>query len=208
MKNLKFINLVATTSLIISTFSVPVLANNQNSTSFFSSFKTSSSTNGSTSSANTSASNINSNTNTSTHSTITKSANTSSSTSQLIENTRVAFENELLQLINQERTSAGLKAVTMDESLRTAARFGAEAMQVLDTDSYSKLNTLNLLKKFNISNSIWGKSYCWNKYTPQQAFNGLVNNADCFSCLLNTNYTKVGIGYNAEGGFWMQLFTN
>jgi uncharacterized protein YkwD len=129
-----------------------------------------------------------------------------------------SFETTLLSLINAERASRGLGALTMKSALRTAARLHSTDMACNDFFSHRGSNgstpfTRIAAQGYSFSaagETIYAGSGSYN--SPSAAFNGWMNSAPHREIMLNPNFTSIGIGYmyNADstyGGYFTADFT-
>ncbi|MDY4949058.1 MAG: CAP domain-containing protein [Clostridium cadaveris] len=130
-------------------------------------------------------------------------------------------ENEILTLCNNERAKAGLKPLSMDETMRKAARYKAEEMLqygYFDHNSPYTGSPFQLLQKFNISYNTAGENIQSStglgkaSVTAQDIVNRWMNSAGHRANILNANFGRMGIGvaFSSEGNlaYESQLFAN
>lgn len=114
-----------------------------------------------------------------------------------------ALESSLLQLINQERASAGLPAYTLDAGLTRIAR--TRSHQLIDqgyfshTDPFGYSMYVELLAYFGYSSYAWaGENLAMNNYSaaeaPGVALQGLLNSPTHRANLLAGDFFRIGVG--------------
>lgn len=122
---------------------------------------------------------------------------------------QTAFENEVLRLVNVERAKQGLSALQMDESVRNVARVKATDMyknRYFDHTSPTYGTPFEMLKKYGISYRAAAENIAKGQKTPQQVVNSWMNSSGHRANILNAKYTHIGIGYEANGNHWVQMF--
>ena len=100
----------------------------------------------------------------------------------------LTFAEQVVELVNQERTKAGLNAVTLDHG--------------------SKFSTA--LTEQGVTFKGAGENIAWGQKSPEAVMQAWMNSEGHRANILNKNFTKIGVGYyqNAAGrNFWTQLFT-
>lgn len=130
-------------------------------------------------------------------------------------------ENEILTLCNNERAKAGLKPLSMDETMRKAARYKAEEMLqygYFDHNSPYTGSPFQLLQKFNVSYNTAGENIQSStglgkaSVTAQDIVNRWMNSAGHRANILNANFGRMGIGvaFSSDGNlaYESQLFAN
>lgn len=135
----------------------------------------------------------------------TPTATASNSTSQS------SFANQVLQLVNQERAKAGLRAYTTNSSLIAAAN--KRAQEIKQSFSHTRPNgtsCFTVLPEYNISYNTAGENIAYGQRTPQEVVTGWMNSPGHRANILNGNFGKIGIGVYQSNGvyYWTQEFTN
>ena len=122
-------------------------------------------------------------------------------------------ENKILELMNQKRTEAGLKPLTMDNTLLSVARYKSNHM--IQNGYFSHTNPdgttwTNWLKKIGYKYTATAENIAYNSYDPVELFNQWWNSAGHRENMMNPSYTKVGIGVLYGNGKYMgtQTFSN
>ena len=119
------------------------------------------------------------------------------------------FENRVLELINIERQRAGLRPLKMDERVRKVARLKSEDMRTqhyFDHNSPTYGSPFDMLKQFGIRYRSAGENIAQGYSTPEAVVNGWMNSSGHRANILNPNFTHIGIGYDAKGHYWTQMF--
>ena len=156
---------------------------------------------------------------------ISKPNNTVSGMPSIPQNHNVEFlaqvENEILNLCNNERAKAGLKPLSMDETMRKAARYKAEEMLqygYFDHNSPYTGSPFQLLQKFHVSYNTAGENIQSStgagraSVTAQSIVNRWMNSPGHRANILNGNFGRMGIGvaFSSDGNlaYESQLFAN
>lgn len=117
------------------------------------------------------------------------------------------FATEVIKLVNQERSKAGLKALTGDSALNNMALAKAKDMSqnnYFDHTSPTYGSPFQMMTKFNISYSYAGENIAKGQKTPQDVVTAWMNSEGHRANILNANYTLIGVGY--YNGYWAQEF--
>ncbi len=130
-------------------------------------------------------------------------------------------EDEVLRLSNEERAKAGLKPMSMDSSMRNAARYKAEEMlqyRYFDHNSPYTGSPFELLKKFNVSYNAAGENIQSStgrskaSVTAEYIVTNWMNSPGHRANILNGNFTRMGVGVafssNGNLAYESQLFAN
>lgn len=137
----------------------------------------------------------------------------SSSSGNTATGTYADFQNQVLQLVNKERTSRGLGALTMDSALNNTATLKSQDMAKLgyfDHTSPTYGSPFDMMKQFGISYRTAGENIAMGQTSPEQVMNGWMNSEGHRANILNSSFTKIGIGIaqNSSGRYyWTQQFT-
>ena len=122
---------------------------------------------------------------------------------------QTAFENRVLELVNEERAKNGLSALQMDESVREVARVKSSDMSKNNYFSHTSPTygtPFEMLKSYGISYKSAGENIAQGSTSPEAVVNGWMNSSGHRANILNANYTHIGIGYEADGNYWTQMF--
>lgn len=119
------------------------------------------------------------------------------------------FENEVIRLVNEIRVKNGLNALTADWELSRVARYKSQDMK--DNNYFSHTSPVygspfDMIKNFGISYKSAGENIAKGQTTPQAVVNAWMNSSGHRANILNSSYTKIGVGYVAQGNYWTQMF--
>lgn len=117
------------------------------------------------------------------------------------------IENEILVLVNQERSKVGAKPLAMNETLRSMARYKSNDMlqyDYFDHTSPSLGGPSSLAKKFSYSYTALGENiwmskassadYLRQNTTAEKIMNGWMNSSGHKANILNPAFGKIGVG--------------
>jgi uncharacterized YkwD family protein len=118
------------------------------------------------------------------------------------------FAQQVLDLVNQERSKAGLGSLSMNGELSNVAMVKAQDMynnNYFDHNSPTHGTPFDMMKEFGITYNTAGENIAKGQTTPTQVMNDWMNSPDHKANILNNSYTHIGIAYyNNE---WVQEFT-
>lgn len=121
-------------------------------------------------------------------------------------------EQEILKLVNAERSKAGVKPLTLNWELSRVAKFKSEDMR--DNNYFSHTSPtygspFNMIKNFGISYSAAGENIAAGQKTADEVMKAWMNSSGHKANILSANYTQLGVG-KATGGsygtYWTQMF--
>ncbi|MBQ8163363.1 MAG: SafA/ExsA family spore coat assembly protein [Clostridia bacterium] len=120
-----------------------------------------------------------------------------------------SYEQEVVRLVNEIRVKNGLKELTHDWELSRVARYKSQDMK--DNNYFSHTSPtygspFNMIKNFGISYRSAGENIARGYQTPQAVVNGWMNSSGHRANILNASYTRIGVGYVADGHYWTQMF--
>ncbi|GGJ12303.1 CAP domain-containing protein [Paenibacillus hunanensis] len=118
-----------------------------------------------------------------------------------------AFVAQVVELVNQERSKAGLQALTVDTALQTMA--GDKAIDMYTNNYFSHTSPtygspFDMMKTYKISFRAAGENIAKGQTSPAQVMNSWMNSAGHKANILSKNYTHIGVGYT--NGVWVQEF--
>lgn len=138
--------------------------------------------------------------------------NIESGSNQSNESETNKFANEVLQLVNKERSKQGLKSLTLSKELTSIATTKAKDMAVnryFDHRSPTYGSPFEMLQKFGVSYKSAGENIAAGQKTPTQVMESWMNSSGHRANILNKSYTELGVGFYAGGSYdtyWVQLF--
>lgn len=117
-------------------------------------------------------------------------------------------EQQMLDLVNQERAKAGLPALVADMALTKTARIKSQDMvenNYFSHDSPTYGSPFDMMEKFGITYNAAGENIACNQ-TVQAAHEALMNSPGHKANILSKDYTHIGIGI-VNGGPCGKMFT-
>ncbi len=142
----------------------------------------------------------------------TSSQGSTSSTPSTTGGSYASFQNQVVQLVNQERAANGLKALTVNSSLTKTATLKSQDMAKLnyfDHQSPTYGSPFDMMKQYGISYRAAGENIAMGQTSPQQVMQGWMNSPGHRANILNASFTQIGVGIarNAQGRYyWTQQF--
>jgi len=120
-----------------------------------------------------------------------------------------AFEKEVVELTNAERSKQGLKALEMDTELSKVAGVKSQDMKdknYFDHTSPTYGSPFDMMKSFGIDYSAAGENIAMGQTTPQQVVTSWMNSEGHRANILSSNFTHIGVGHVESGNYWTQMF--
>lgn len=120
-----------------------------------------------------------------------------------------AYEKEVVRLVNEERAKAGVRPLTEDWELSRVARYKSQDMR--DNNYFSHTSPVygspfDMIKNFGITYRSAGENIARGQINPQAVVKAWMNSSGHRKNILNASYTKIGVGYVADGRYWTQMF--
>ncbi len=126
-----------------------------------------------------------------------------------VDSTVTNYEKEVIRLVNDIRVKNGLKALTYDWELSRVARYKSQDMKNNNYFSHTSPTygtPFQMMKSFGISYRTAGENIAKGQATPQAVVNAWMNSSGHRANILNSSFTKIGVGYVASGKYWTQMF--
>ncbi len=119
------------------------------------------------------------------------------------------FEQQVVDLVNEQRASYGLEPLTLNTELSRVARIKSEDMR--DNGYFSHTSPtygtpFEMMKSFGISYRTAGENIAMGQTTPQAVVNAWMNSEGHRANILNSSFTQIGVGYASNGNYWTQMF--
>ena len=119
------------------------------------------------------------------------------------------YEKEVVRLVNEERAKQGIDPLSQDWQLSRVARYKSQDMS--DNNYFSHTSPtygspFEMIKSFGIAYRTAGENIAKGYSSPQAVVNGWMNSQGHRTNILNKSYTKIGVGYEADGNYWTQMF--
>ncbi len=126
-------------------------------------------------------------------------------------NTNTSFAKQVVELVNKERSKAGLNALSIDENIETAAM--VRSREIEKSFSHTRPNGSSFstaLSESGVKFMGAGENIAWGQRSPEEVMNGWMNSSGHRANILNSSFKKIGVAYyvGANGRtYWTQLFT-
>ena len=126
---------------------------------------------------------------------------------------QASAEQQILQLMNAKRTEAGLKPLILDNTLLQVARYKSNHMiqyNYFDHITPEGTKWTNWLQAIGYKYTTTGENIAYNTYDAVELFNQWWNSPGHKANMMNSSYTKVGIGVVKGNNKFMgtQTFSN
>ena len=121
----------------------------------------------------------------------------------------LAFENEVIRLVNDQRAKNGLKALNTNWELSRVARYKSQDMvshRYFSHTSPTYGSPFQMIKAFGLTYRTAGENIAYGQRTPQDVVNAWMNSSGHRANILNASYTQIGVGYVPSGHYWTQMF--
>lgn len=119
------------------------------------------------------------------------------------------YEQEVVTLVNARRVEAGLPPLTLDDSLCTYARVKSQDLHdggYFAHESPSYGSPFDMMRSFGISYRYAGENIAMGYYDPASVVEAWMASSGHRANILSANYTRLGVGYVPDGGYWTQWF--
>lgn len=123
-----------------------------------------------------------------------------------------AFQKEVTDLVNLERTNIGLKPLKLNEELSNVATIKSQDMinkNYFDHNSPTYGSPFDMMKKFGISYRSAGENIAMGQRTPKEVVTAWMNSEGHRKNILNANFTEIGVGVAKKSNgsiYWTQMF--
>lgn len=119
------------------------------------------------------------------------------------------YEAKVIELVNNIRTSYGLKPLKANWELSRVARYKSQDMadrKYFSHTSPTYGSPFDMMKNFGITYRSAGENIAMGYKTPEAVVNGWMNSSGHRANILNSSFTEIGVGYVAGGNYWTQMF--
>ena len=121
----------------------------------------------------------------------------------------VAYESEVVRLVNEIRIQNGLKPLSQDWQLSRVARYKSQDMKDLGYFSHTSPtygSPFDMMKSFGISYMSAGENIARGYRSPEEVVRAWMNSPGHRANILNASFTHIGVGYVSSGNHWTQMF--
>lgn len=125
--------------------------------------------------------------------------------------TSQSMANQVLSLVNAERSKENLPALSLDLNLSNVAQLKSEDMKnnnYFDHTSPTYGSPFDMMKQFGISYKYAGENIAKGQKTAEAVVNAWINSEGHRKNILNEKFTHMGLGYVKSGTttYWTQMF--
>lgn len=119
---------------------------------------------------------------------------------------------EVLEIVNKERASNGLKPLTLNKELSKVATVKSQDMVdkgYFDHTSPTYGSPFDMMKAFGISYKTAGENIAKGQKTPTEVMNDWMNSSGHRANILNSKFTELGVGIAKDSNgklYWTQMF--
>lgn len=123
-----------------------------------------------------------------------------------------SYQQQVLDLVNAERTKRGISALTLDSSLSSVATKKSQDMvnkNYFDHTSPTYGSPFDMMKQFGISYRTAGENIAKGQKTPQEVVIAWMNSEGHRKNILNPDFTNLGVGIAKDSNgttYWTQMF--
>lgn len=120
-----------------------------------------------------------------------------------------AEEQEVITLVNAIRQDNGLEPLRADSDLCRVARIKSQDMRERGYFSHTSPtygSPFDMMSRFDIRYRTAGENIAMGYRTAESVVEGWMNSPGHRANILSKNYTRIGVGYIADGSYWTQLF--
>ena len=120
-----------------------------------------------------------------------------------------AYEAEVVRLVNEVRRENGLSPLTHDWQLSRVARYKSQDMSDLGYFSHTSPtygSPLDMMRNFGISYKSAGENIARGYSSPRAVVDAWMNSPGHRANILNSTFTRIGVGYVEDGDYWTQMF--
>ncbi|KGP71382.1 CAP domain-containing protein [Pontibacillus yanchengensis] len=124
-----------------------------------------------------------------------------------------AYEREVLQLVNKERTKRGIQPLDMNSKLSGLAH--KKGLDMAENNYFSHTSPtygspFEMMKEFGFTYVTAGENIAAGQHDPEAVVSSWMNSDGHRANILNENFTELGVGYVQQDGryasYWVQLF--
>ena len=116
------------------------------------------------------------------------------------------FEDQVIELVNQERAKQGISPVKKDAGLTNTADVRAAELEVLF--SHDRPDGSDCFTAYPRGFGYKGENIAAGQRNPEEVMDSWMHSSGHRANILNPNYDSIGVGYSAEDGtpHWVQNF--
>lgn len=120
------------------------------------------------------------------------------------------YVDEVIRLVNEERSKKGLALLKKNETLCQAAT--VRSNEITSVFSHTRPNgssCFTVVDEYNISYVALGENIAMGQKTPQEVMNSWMNSQGHRENILSGNFSEIGVGvvYYKQSYYWTQIFS-
>ncbi|MFE5158277.1 CAP domain-containing protein [Streptomyces sp. NPDC056697] len=118
-------------------------------------------------------------------------------------------QQEVVDLVNSERSKAGCKPLTVNEKLTKAAQDHSEDMAAHSNMSHTGSDGSSpgdRIERAGYSWSSYGENVAYGYESPKSVMEGWMNSSGHKANILNCDFKEIGVGVAQPGHYWTQDF--
>ncbi len=119
------------------------------------------------------------------------------------------YEQQVVELTNQERAKHGLALLSIDSELAKVARAKSKDMAehgYFDHTSPTYGTPFDMMDEFGVTYQTAGENIARGQFTPEEVVQAWMNSEGHRANILNPSYTHIGVGFVKEEIIWTQQF--
>ena len=127
----------------------------------------------------------------------------------VMDNTVSSYEQQVIDLVNEIRRNNGLNPLKANWELSRVARYKSQDMhdnRYFAHNSPTYGTPFRMLRAFGLSYRTAGENIAMGYAAPAAVVAGWMNSEGHRANILSSAYTKIGVGYVADGHYWTQQF--
>ena len=120
-----------------------------------------------------------------------------------------SVEAEVARLVNAERAKEGLAPLELDWELSRVARYKSQDMRdngYFAHQSPTYCSPFEMMRSFGLRFRTAGENIARGHTSAAQVVDAWMNSSGHRANILNASFTKIGVGYVADGNYWTQMF--
>ncbi|MNI73138.1 Cysteine-rich secretory protein family protein [compost metagenome] len=121
--------------------------------------------------------------------------------------TQATYVKQIVDLVNKERTAAGLSPVSALDSLNKVAAAKATDMRTNNYFSHTSPtygSPFDMMATFGITYRAAGENIAMGQKSPQEVMTAWMNSEGHRANILSANFNYIGVGY--DNNYWVQEF--
>ncbi|PGY11361.1 SCP-like extracellular protein [Bacillus sp. AFS031507] len=119
------------------------------------------------------------------------------------------YVQQVIDLTNAQRSKNGLPALKADTQLNSVAQKKSLDMQQKNYFSHTSPtygSPFDMMRDFGVTYKSAGENIAQGQRTPQEVVTAWMNSEGHRKNILSSNFTHIGVGFEATGKHWTQMF--